>query len=161
MESFSLDHTRIKAPYLRLSKAGRSPRKRVRDLDVRLQARTPNTELLTPKVTHSLEHLFAVALRAEFEEHQRDLKVLDVSPMGCRTGYYLTVLNPVGALPLSRATEVVTAMLPGALEIKELPGARLETCGAYKEHDFAGARAEIRRLSSEVLVPLDQPPLLL
>lgn len=161
MESFSLDHTRIKAPYLRLSKRVEVPGSEYEISTFDFRLRTPNTELLTPKVTHSLEHLFAVALRAEFEEHQRDLKVLDVSPMGCRTGYYLTVLNPVGALPLSRATEVVTAMLPGALEIKELPGARLETCGAYTEHDFAGARAEIRRLSGEVLVPLEKPPLLL
>ncbi len=116
--------------------------------------------LLTPKVAHSLEHLFAVALRAECEEHQGDLKVLDVSPMGCRTGYYLTVLNPAGALPLSRATEAVRAMLPGALEIGELPGARLETCGAYREHDFEGARAEIARLTREEIVPLEKPPLL-
>ncbi len=80
--------------------------------------------------------------------------------MGCRTGYYLTVLNPTGALPLSRATEAVRAMLHGALEIKELPGARLETCGAYKEHDFDGARAEIARLTEEEIVSLDKPPLL-
>jgi S-ribosylhomocysteine lyase len=111
-------------------------------------------------VTHSLEHLFAVALRAEFEEHQLDLKVLDVSPMGCRTGYYITVLNPVGALPLSRATESVKSMLVRALEIGELPGARLETCGAYREHDFEGARDEIKCLACEEIVSLEKPPLL-
>jgi len=124
------------------------------------RVRTPNTELLSPKVAHSLEHLFAVALRAEFEEHYRDLKVLDVSPMGCRTGYYLAMLNPKGTLPLSRATEAVKAMLKGALEIKELPGARLETCGAYREHDFESARKEISRLNGEELIPLENPPLL-
>jgi S-ribosylhomocysteine lyase len=122
--------------------------------------RTPNTELLTPKVAHSLEHLFAVAFRAEIEEHQSDLQVLDVSPMGCRTGYYLTVLNPAGSLPLTRANESVKAMLRGALEIKELPGARLETCGAYREHDFQKAREEILRLTREEIVPLEKPPLL-
>ena len=111
-------------------------------------------------MAHSLEHLFAVALRAECEEHQGDLKVLDVSPMGCRTGYYLTILNPVGALPLSRATEAVMAMLPEALGIRELPGARLEACGAYMEHDFEGARREITRLAEEEIIPLEKPPLL-
>jgi S-ribosylhomocysteine lyase len=124
------------------------------------RVRTPNTELLAPKVTHSLEHLFAVALRAEVEEHQGDLKVLDVSPMGCRTGYYLTLLNPVGVLPLSRATEAVKAMLLETLKIEELPGARLETCGAYMEHDFQKAREEIIRLAEEKIVPLEKPPLL-
>ncbi len=107
-----------------------------------------------------MEHLFAVALRAECEEHQKDIKVLDVSPMGCRTGYYITILNPVGALPLSRATEVVKTMLPEALEIKALPGARLETCGAYKEHDFDHARDEITRLTRAEIIALEKPPLL-
>ena len=125
-----------------------------------LRVRTPNTELLTPKVVHSLEHLFAVALRSEFEEHHLDLKVLDVSPMGCRTGYYLTVLNPVGSLSLLRATKAVNSMLKVGLEIKELPGARLETCGAYKEHDFEEARKEIANLIQEEIVPLVNPPLL-
>jgi S-ribosylhomocysteine lyase len=124
------------------------------------RVRTPNTELLTPKVAHSLEHLFAVALRAECEEHQIDLKVLDVSPMGCRTGYYLTLLNPRGDLPLDRATDAVRAMLKGALEIRELPGARLETCGAYMEHDFSHAREEITRLAGEEIEALKKPPLL-
>ncbi|MCX6648973.1 MAG: S-ribosylhomocysteine lyase [Candidatus Bathyarchaeota archaeon] len=160
LESFSLDHTKIKAPYVRLSKRVEVPGSGYEISTFDFRVRTPNTELLTPKVAHSLEHLFAVALRAEFEEHQSDLKVLDVSPMGCRTGYYLTVLNPGGSLSLSRATEAVKAMLKGALEIKELPGARLETCGAYREHDFDGARVEIRRLSGEKLVPLEKPPLL-
>jgi len=122
--------------------------------------RTPNTELLTPKVAHSLEHLFAVALRAECEEHQKDLKVLDMSPMGCRTGYYLTILNHVGSLSLARATEIVKEMLPEALEIRELPGARVETCGAYKEHDFDHARDEITRLTREEIVALEKPPIL-
>ncbi len=160
MESFNLDHTRIKAPYLRLSKRVEVPGSEYEISTFDFRLRTPNTELLTPKVTHSLEHLFAVALRAECEEHEPDLKVLDVSPMGCRTGYYLTILNPVGALPLSRATDAVKAMLPEALEIKELPGAHLETCGAYKEHDFDHARDEITRLTRVEIVPLEDPPLL-
>jgi len=145
---------------MRLSKRVQVPGSgyEISTFDFRL--RTPNTELLTPKVTHSLEHLFAVALRAECEEHQRDLKVLDVSPMGCRTGYYLTLLNPIGALSFTRAMEAVRAMLSEALEIKELPGASLETCGAYREHDFQKAREEIQRLASEKIVALENPPIL-
>jgi S-ribosylhomocysteine lyase len=158
LESFSLDHTRIKAPYVRLSKRVEVPGSEYEISTFDFRVRTPNTELLSPKVTHSLEHLFAVALRAEFEEHHQDLKVLDVSPMGCRTGYYITILNKIGSLPLIRSSEAVKAMLVGALEIRDLPGARLETCGAYREHDFDAARAEIRRLIGEELVPLENPP---
>jgi S-ribosylhomocysteine lyase len=122
------------------------------------RVRTPNTQLLSPKVTHSLEHLFAVALRTEFEEHQRDLSVIDVSPMGCRTGFYLTILNPRGTLPLGRIAASIRSMLDIALEIESLPGARRETCGAFEEHDLEGARSEIRRLVGESIVQLDKPP---
>ena len=72
----------------------------------------------------------------------------------------MTILNPVDSLPLSRAMEAVRAMLPGALDIRELPGARLETCGAYREHDFEGARGEITRLVEEEIASLEKPPLL-
>ena len=124
------------------------------------RVRTPNTQLLTPKVTHSLEHLFAVALRAECEDHQRDLNVIDVSPMGCRTGFYVTILNPKGTLPLGRIAASLRSMLDVALEIESLPGARRETCGAFEEHDLEGARSEIRHLAGEGIAPLDKPPLL-
>jgi hypothetical protein len=44
--------------------------------------------------------------------------------------------------------------------MESLPGARRETCGAFEEHDFEGARSEIRCLVVEGIVPLDKPPLL-
>ena len=111
-------------------------------------------------MTHSLEHLFAVALRVEFEDHQRDLSVIDVSPMGCRTGFYVTVLNPRGTLPLGRIAASLKSMLDIALEIESLPGAKRETCGAFEEHDLEGARTEIRHLVGEGIATLDKPPLL-
>ena len=36
---------------------------------------------------HSLEHLMAENIRNHFDN------VVDVSPMGCQTGFYLTVIN--------------------------------------------------------------------
>ncbi len=124
------------------------------------RVRTPNTQLLSPKVTHSLEHLFAVALRAEFEEYNKDLKVIDVSPMGCRTWFYVTVLNPRGTLPLERTAASLGNMLKIALDIESLPGAKRETCGAFKEHDLESARSKIRHLIETGIAPLDKPPLI-
>ncbi|MGD0804825.1 MAG: S-ribosylhomocysteine lyase [Candidatus Bathyarchaeia archaeon] len=65
LESFSLDHTKIKAPYIRLSKRVEVPGSGYEISTFDFRVRIPNTELLTPKITHSLEHLFAIALRAE------------------------------------------------------------------------------------------------
>lgn len=49
-------------------------------------------------------------------------------------------------------------MLDFAYQIKELPGAKLETCGAYKEHNLFGAKIEIANLSLKRLETLVNPP---
>jgi len=54
----------------------------------------------------------------------------------------------------------VIEMLPKALLYEELPGASVETCGAYREHDLNGARSEIQRLVNADIVALENPPLL-
>jgi S-ribosylhomocysteine lyase len=158
LESFSLDHTKIVAPYVRLSKRVAVPKSEYEISTFDFRIRTPNTEPLSPKITHSLEHLFAVACRSEAEENYPDLKILDVSPMGCRTGYYITILNKSKTLSLDRATSLIKNMLLSALQLDELPGARIETCGAYLEHNFAGAIYEILSLTKQEIIPLEHPP---
>jgi S-ribosylhomocysteine lyase LuxS involved in autoinducer biosynthesis len=80
--------------------------------------------------------------------------------MGCRTGFYVTILNPRGTLPLGMIAASLRSMLDIALEIEPLLGARRETCGAFEEHDLEGARTEIRHLVGEGIATLDNPPLL-
>jgi S-ribosylhomocysteine lyase len=158
LESFSLDHTKLTAPYIRHAKTIPVPNSdyQINVYDLRLK--TPNTELLTPKTTHSLEHLLATAIRGVLEEKKPMCKVLDLSPMGCRTGFYISVLAPRDTLSLSEMAETATEIIPAALEITELPGATIETCGAYLEHDFKQARTELQRLEKKRIVPLENPP---
>ena len=124
-----------------------------------LRLRTPNTELLSPRVTHSLEHLLAVSLRS-VAQGTEDVKVLDVSPMGCRTGFYLTFLSRAGRLSLERVVGLVEEALDDALGYGSVPGASVESCGGYEEHDLAGARDVISGLKFQRLVALKDPPLL-
>jgi S-ribosylhomocysteine lyase len=126
VESFSLDHTRIRAPYVRLSKRIEIPESDYEVVVFDFRVRTPN-RVLSPKATHSLEHLFAVALREEVEENHRGLKVIDVSPMGCRTGFYMTVPASKDCLTLDQMPSSVIEMLPKALLYEELPGASVVT----------------------------------
>jgi len=159
VESFRLDHTRVRAPYVRLAKRVPVPGGSHEVLAYDLRLRTPNTELLSPRVTHSLEHLLAVSLRS-VAQGTEEVKVLDVSPMGCRTGFYLTFLSRTGRLSLERVVGLVEGALDEALGYERVPGASVESCGGYEEHDLAGARDVINGLRLERLVALKDPPLL-
>ena len=82
VESFNLDHRTVAAPYLRLADLKQLPHGDViSKFDVRFTQ--PNVAHLEMPAVHSLEHLFA--------EHSRNHsdRVLDFSPMGCQTGFYL------------------------------------------------------------------------
>ena len=107
-----------------------------------------------------MEHLLATAIRGVFPERHPKCKVVDLSPMRCRTGFYISVLTPEGKLTLDEMTSAVSEVINGALTIEELPGATIETCGGYQEHDFEDAKVELKLLSGSELVPLHDPPFL-
>ena len=52
-----------------------------------IRFKQPNREHMEMPALHSLEHLMAENIRNHFDN------VVDVSPMGCQTGFYLTVIN--------------------------------------------------------------------
>ena len=52
----------------------------------------PNTDSLPTGAMHTLEHLLSVYLREELDN------VVDLSPMGCRTGFYLIMLADLGSV---------------------------------------------------------------
>ena len=87
VDSFNLDHTKVRAPYVRL--AGRYQGERgdtIQKYDLRLVQ--PNEAEIPTAALHTIEHLLAGYLRDELGD-----KIIDASPMGCRTGFYLTVLG--------------------------------------------------------------------
>src|SRR5690554_4549724 len=91
LESFELDHTEVRAPYVRL--AARYVGERgdvVTKYDLRLVQ--PNRAEVPTAALHTIEHLLAGYLRDELEPRSGAV-VVDVSPMGCRTGFYVTLLG--------------------------------------------------------------------
>ena len=86
VESFNLDHTKVKAPYVRLAdiKEGQNG-DRIHKYDLRICQ--PNKEHMEMPALHSLEHLMA-----EMSRNHTD-KVVDISPMGCQTGFYIALIN--------------------------------------------------------------------
>jgi S-ribosylhomocysteine lyase len=144
-ESFDLDHTRVRAPYVRLAANYQGPRgDLVRKFDLRLVQ--PNQAEIPTAALHTIEHLFAGFLRDELGS-----VVVDASPMGCRTGFYLTVLGEVSEEEARAAFRAALACV--AQHEGPIPGCSELECGNYRDHSLPGARAWAERvLEKEIVV---------
>ena len=134
VESFNLDHRTVAAPYVRLADTKVLPAGDViQKYDVRFTQ--PNRAHLEMPVVHSLEHLFA--------EHSRNhsTRVIDFSPMGCQTGFYLILQ---GEWELDAVLDLVQATLEDVLVATEVPAANEVQCGWGANHTLEGAQAAAR-----------------
>ena len=88
VESFTLDHTAVKAPYVRLINVEAGPKgDQISNFDVRLLQ--PNAGEIPTSGLHTIEHLLASLLRDRIDG------VIDCSPFGCRTGFHLIMWEDV------------------------------------------------------------------
>ena len=86
VESFNLDHTIVVAPFVRLAgKMEGANGDVIHKYDIRFKQ--PNKEHMDMPGLHSLEHLMAENIRNHSD------KVVDISPMGCQTGFYVSFIN--------------------------------------------------------------------
>lgn len=135
VESFDLDHTKVKAPYVRLAGMKKTPRgDTISKYDLRLLQ--PNRGAIEPAAIHTLEHLLAGYLR----DHVKD--VVDVSPMGCRTGMYMAVIGEPDEQGILKAFEA--ALKDTAAHDRPIPGVSELECGNYRDHDLEAARGHAR-----------------
>lgn len=130
VESFSLDHTKVKAPFVRKCevKVGE-----IGDIISKFDLRfmQPNQEFMDIKAIHTLEHLLAGFMREKLDG------IIDISPMGCRTGFYMIVWRDVD---VNIVIEALNYSLKKVIEIEEVPAANEVQCGNYKEHSIEGAK---------------------
>ena len=80
---------------------------------------------------HGLEHLLATYLRETLDN------IIDLSPMGCRTGFYLILWGDVDASIIKVGLEKALKMI---LEATEIPAATAIECGNYKDLSLFGAK---------------------
>lgn len=130
VESFELDHRKVKAPYVRKACVlDGTVGDKVTKFDLRFLQ--PNKESFGTAALHGLEHLLATYLRDEIDG------IIDLSPMGCRTGFYLICFGDRDAKEirdgLERALKVV-------LKATEIPAANDIQCGNYKDLSLFGAK---------------------
>lgn len=133
VESFSLDHTRVKAPYVRLAGVKEGPKGDiVSKFDIRFCQ--PNEEFMSTGGIHTLEHLMAEYLRDELDS------VIDLSPMGCRTGFYLAVFGSPDEGFIAERVGRVLARVRDWPDGEAVPGVDPVMCGNWKDHDLDSAR---------------------
>lgn len=134
VESFNLDHTTVAAPFIRLADTKELPGgSTLVKYDLRFAQ--PNVDHLDMAVVHSLEHLMA--------EHSRNHsdRVVDLSPMGCQTGFYLIL---AGQWAPEEVYELVERTLEDVLTATEVPAANEVQCGWAASHTLTGAQDAAR-----------------
>lgn len=123
----------MKAPYVRL--AGRHEGRRgdvISKYDLRFVQ--PNQAEIPTGPLHTIEHLLAGFLRDEL-----GASVIDASPMGCRTGFYLTLFGEPAEPAV--VTALTSALKRVAAHTGEIPGCSELSCGNWRDHSLPGARA--------------------
>lgn len=129
VESFNLDHTKVKAPYVRIADRKELPGG---DILIKYDVRfaQPNHEHLDMAAVHSIEHLTAELMRNHTD------KLIDFSPMGCQTGFYALMLGvePAEFLQLLEAT------CRDILHARSVPAANEVQCGWGAHHSLTAAQ---------------------
>jgi S-ribosylhomocysteine lyase len=130
VESFNLDHTKVAAPYVRLAGTTQGANGDViHKYDIRFCQ--PNKEHMKMPGLHSLEHLMAENIRNHHDT------VVDISPMGCQTGFYLAVINHDD---YDNILEVLEKTLNEVLQADEVPACNEIQCGWAASHSLDGAK---------------------
>lgn len=130
VESFELDHRKVKAPYIRkccLLNGHKGDY--VTKFDIRFLQ--PNKEAFGTAAMHGLEHLLAYKLRDTLDG------IIDLSPMGCRTGFYLSIFGDRDASEIKSAVENALSEI---LKATEIPAANDIQCGNYRDLSLFGAK---------------------
>jgi S-ribosylhomocysteine lyase len=136
VESFNLDHTKVKAPYIRLAdvKTGANG-DNIHKYDLRICQ--PNKGHMEMPALHSLEHLMAELSRNHTQQ------VVDISPMGCQTGFYIAMINHDD---YDDVLNIVEQTLNDVLSATEVPACNEMQCGWAASHSLEGAQALARDL---------------
>ncbi|MEK3976323.1 S-ribosylhomocysteine lyase [Psychrobacillus sp. FSL K6-1267] len=142
VESFNLDHTKVVAPFVRLAgkKEGINGDE-IYKYDIRFKQ--PNKVHMEMPGLHSLEHLMAENIRNHTEQ------VVDLSPMGCQTGFYLSVINHEN---YDEILEILEKTLEDVLQATEVPACNEVQCGWAASHSLEGAK----EIASEMLEKKDE-----
>ena len=137
LDSFTVDHTKMTAPAVRVAKKMKSPSgDAITVFDLRFCV--PNEELLPEKGIHTLEHLFAGFMRDHL--NSKKVEIIDISPMGCRTGFYMSLLGKPKAEKVAKAWQQSMEDVLSVKSEADIPELNLYQCGTCNMHSLSEAK---------------------
>ena len=136
LDSFKVDHTIMKAPAVRIAKTMTTPKGDIISVfDLRFCR--PNKEIMSPNGIHTLEHLFAGFMRDHLNSD--GVEIIDISPMGCRTGFYMSLIGTPNEQQVADAWLKAMRDVLTVKDQSQIPELNEYQCGSYKEHSLADA----------------------
>ena len=133
VESFTLDHTAVLAPYVRLIGTESGPRGDVvSNFDLRLVQ--PNEQEIPTAGLHTIEHLLASLVRDRIDG------LIDISPFGCRTGFHVIMWGEPSVGDLVHAITGSLRAIVDDVQWDDVPGTDAFSCGNYRDHSLHTAK---------------------
>jgi len=137
LDSFTVDHTKMNAPAVRVAKKMQTPSgDAITVFDLRFCV--PNQEKLSAKGIHTLEHLFAGFMREHL--NSSSVEIIDLSPMGCRTGFYMSLLGSPKKEAVAKAWKYSMQDVLAVKSQADIPELNIYQCGTYKMHSLDDAK---------------------
>ncbi|MBN2815352.1 MAG: S-ribosylhomocysteine lyase [Campylobacterales bacterium] len=137
LDSFTVDHTIMPAPAVRRAKGMKTPSgDDITVFDLRFYV--PNVEKMDGRGIHTLEHLFAGFMREHL--NSKDVEIIDISPMGCRTGFYMSLLGTPSEKKVAKAWKESMQDVLDVASKKDIPELNEYQCGTYKMHSLKNAK---------------------
>jgi len=156
LDSFTVDHTIMPAPAVRKAKGMKTPSgDDITVYDLRFYV--PNVDKMDGRGIHTLEHLFAGFMRNHL--NSKNVEIIDLSPMGCRTGFYMSVLGKPDEKKVAKAWKKA---MKDVLEVKseaDIPELNIYQCGTSKMHSLKNAKKIAKDILSEKIGIMDNEKL--
>ncbi|NPA12142.1 MAG: S-ribosylhomocysteine lyase [Epsilonproteobacteria bacterium] len=151
LDSFLVDHVKMPAPGVRVAKKVKTPKGDVITVyDLRFAK--PNKEIISDKAMHTLEHLFAGYMRDNLPQYE----IIDISPMGCRTGFYMSV---IGEPKDEEIVEAFKKSMQDILNTNDIPEANVYQCGSCYMHSLNAAKNVAKEILNKEIVIINNEDL--
>ncbi len=137
LDSFTVDHTKMPAPAVRVAKSMSTPSgDDITVFDLRFCV--PNESILSERGIHTLEHLFAGFMRDHL--NSKKVEIIDLSPMGCRTGFYMSLLGSPKEKKVAKAWKKAMQDVLDVKSQSDIPELNLYQCGTCQMHSLDEAK---------------------
>jgi len=137
LDSFTVDHTIMNAPAVRVAKTMTSPSgDTITVFDLRFNK--PNESMMGEKGIHTLEHLFAGFMRNHLNSDS--VEIIDISPMGCRTGFYMSLLGTPSEAQVAEAWLASMNDVLNVERMEDIPELNEYQCGTFVMHSLEEAK---------------------